>query len=79
MKTTLNCLREGEAARITALRMQGALRRRLLDFGLIEGTKICCLRKSPVGNPVIYAIRGTRLALRTQDSCHITVETDLCD
>lgn len=79
MKTTLNCLQEGESARILSLRMQGALRRRLLDFGLIEGTKICCLRRSPVGNPVIYSVRGTRLALRTQDSCHIAVETEPCD
>lgn len=78
MKTTLNCLREGESAKIISLRMHGALRRRLLDFGMIEGTRICCLRKSPVGSPVIYAVRGTRLALRTQDSCQITVETEQC-
>lgn len=78
METTLNCLREGETARITALQMTGRLRRRLLDFGLIEGTKIRCLRKSPVGNPVLYCVRGTQLALRTQDSCRIRVEREQC-
>ena len=36
METTLNYLREGQCARIKTLRMQGAMRRRLLDFGLIE-------------------------------------------
>lgn len=78
MKTTLNCLYEGQSACITALQMQGTLRRRLMDFGMIEGTKIRCLRKSPAGNPVIYAVRGTRLALRTQDSRYIAVETEPC-
>lgn len=78
MKTTLNCLREGEAAQIVSLQMEGTLRRRLLDFGMIEGTKIRCLRKSPAGSPVIYAVRGTRLALRTHDSAQIAVETEQC-
>ena len=76
MKTTLNCLREGESARITALRMQGALRRRLLDFGLIEGTQVRCLRISPAGSPMLYRVRGTLLALRTADGGRIRVEAD---
>lgn len=78
MQTTLNLLREGETARITGLGVQGALYRRLLEFGLIEGTKIRCLRKSPAGNPVLYAVRGTMLALRMQDSIYITVEKAPC-
>lgn len=78
METTLNRLCEGQCARITALHMTGALRRRLLDFGLIEGTPIRCLRKSPAGSPVIYRVRGTMLALRTADSRHIGVVTEPC-
>lgn len=74
MEMTLNCLRQGERAKITALHMTGGLRRRLLDFGFIEGTEICCMRISPAGNPVLYAVRGTLLALRRQDSCRIAVE-----
>ena len=76
METTLNYLREGQCARIKALRMQGAMRRRLLDFGLIEGTQVRCLRRSPAGDPVLYCVRGTVLALRRQDSRYIAVETE---
>ena len=76
METTLNYLREGQCARIKTLRMQGAMRRRLLDFGLIEGTRIRCLRFSPAGDPVLYCVRGTALALRRQDSRCIAVETE---
>lgn len=76
MEMTLNCLCVGQKARILALNMDGPLRRRLLDFGMIEGTTICCLRRSPAGSPVLYCVRGTQLALRTQDSRLISVEME---
>lgn len=78
MKTTLDHLCEGQCARITRLDLRGAMRRRLLDFGMIEGTTVRCLRKSPSGDPVIYRVRGTMLALRRQDSGRIAVEVISC-
>lgn len=78
METTLDQLREGQCARILRLDLRGAMRRRLLDFGMIEGTKIRCLRRSPAGDPVIYRVRGTMLALRRQDGSRIAVEVIPC-
>ena len=78
METTLDRLREGECARILRLDLRGAMRRRLLDFGMIEGTRVRCLRVSPSGDPVIYRVRGTMLALRRQDSRRIAVEVEVC-
>ena len=78
METTLNLLREGQCAHITSLQMRGAMRRRVMDFGLIEGTHVRCLRESPCGDPVIYCVRGTMLALRKQDSRYIAVEVEEC-
>ena len=74
METTLDRLRVGECATVSALCTGGALRRRLMDFGLIEGTPVRCLRKSPAGSPVLYAVRGTMLALRTCDGRSIAVQ-----
>lgn len=76
METTMNRLCEGQCARVTSLGLTGELRRRLLDFGLIEGTQVRCLRISPAGSPMLYLVRGTRLALRTVDSGRICVEAD---
>lgn len=73
METTLDRLREGESGTVSALRLGGALRRRLMDFGLIEGTAVRCIRKSPAGSPVLYGVRGTMLALRTCDSRRIAI------
>ena len=73
---TLNRLAAGQTARVTALRLTGAIRRRLLDLGLIEGTCVRCLRRGAAGDPVIYAFRGTMVALRCEDSARVCVEVD---
>jgi ferrous iron transport protein A len=55
---TLNRLAQGQTARVRSLAPGGAMRRRLLDMGLIEGTRVECLQKSPAGDPVAYFVRG---------------------
>ena len=74
METTLNRLREGERGRVVSLCLHGGTRRRLVDFGLIEGTDIVCLRRSPAGSPILFRVRGSMLALRAADSGKIRVE-----
>lgn len=76
MKTTLDRLAVGSVGKIAALNTQGATRRRLLDFGMTEDTSIRCLRRAPTGSPLIYSVRGTMLALRSQDCRQITVEVE---
>ena len=44
------------------------IRRRMLDLGLIKGTKIIPVFKSPSGDPVAYEIRKTLIAIRKEDS-----------
>lgn len=36
------------------------MRRRLLDIGLIPGTRVTCTAVSPAGDPAAYLIRGRR-------------------
>jgi len=71
--TTLNNLHEGQWANVIALQMDGDMRRRLQDLGLIEGTKVLCVQKSPAGDPIAYLIRGAVIALRVEDSENILV------
>ena len=65
---TLDMLEEGECARVQMLCMSGAIRRRLQDIGLIAGTTVRCLLKSPSGDPAAYCIRGAVIALRKNDA-----------
>ena len=68
---TMNSLEEGRWGRVIRLDTKGDMRRRLQDIGLVEGTMVKCLRKSPSGDPVAYLIRGAVIALRSADSSEI--------
>lgn len=70
---TLKDLKQGQAATVKSLLSIGSIRRRLQDIGLIEGTKVECLQKSPAGDPVAFLIRGAVIALRSEDSSNILV------
>ena len=51
----------------------GSIQRRLLDLGMIKGTRIIPLFKSPAGDPIAYSIRGSVIALRKEDALNIKV------
>lgn len=63
----------GQRAVVCDLEIQGAMRRRLLELGLIAGTPVECLGRSPWGDPTAYLIRGSVIALRAEDSAGILV------
>ncbi len=71
---TLNNLDIDKSATIIDLNCKGDLRRRLLDLGLVKGTNIKAVFKSPIGNPIAYEIRGTTIALRKEDSKLINIK-----
>lgn len=66
-------LKQGQTAKIKAIVSTGGIRRRLQDIGLIEGTEVECLQKSPAGDPIAYLIRGAVIALRSEDSSKILI------
>ncbi len=72
--TTLDKLHIGETGQIISLLSYGTERRRFLDLGLVPGTTIESLQKSPSGNPIAYLIRGTVIALRNGDANKILVK-----
>ncbi len=46
----------------------------MLDLGLVNGTPVEALQKSPSGDPTAYFIRGAVIALRSEDAGKILVE-----
>lgn len=69
----LTHLKEGEKAHVTSLLSSGSMRRRLQDLGIVNGTLIQCVQKSPNGDPTAYKIRGSIIALRSEDANNIIV------
>ncbi len=71
----LNTIKLGSKCKVNLLIAEGIIRRRFLDLGLINGTEVKALVKSPSGDPVAYLIRGAVIALRSEDAAKILVET----
>jgi len=71
---TLDTLPIGSSAVIDQVGGEGALRRRLLDMGLVENTLIECVGTSPCGDPCAYLVRGAVIAIRSQQCDCIQVE-----
>ena len=71
---TLNELKIGETAAITAVGGEGALRCRLLDMGQTPRTVVTLRKVAPMGDPIEIHVRGYELTLRVEDARQITVE-----
>ena len=47
---------------------------RLLDLGFTPGEEVAIVQTVPLGDPLVVAVRGTRLALRRREAGWIWVE-----
>ena len=70
---SLNTLNVGDSAEVVRLENKGSIRRRLFDLGIIEGSKISCVLKSPFNDPCAYCVKGAVVAIRKADSKKIMV------
>ncbi|MBK7632554.1 MAG: metal-dependent transcriptional regulator [Ignavibacteriales bacterium] len=66
----LSSLKIGEEGTILGIAksLRGQQRRRLMDLGIVPGTKIEAELQSLTGDPVAYRVRGTTVALRKQQT-----------
>ena len=71
---SLKEMQPGQRAYVKKLLASGSIRRRLLDIGLVEGTEIKCVGKSPAGDPSAFYIRGAVIAIRSEDSRNVIAE-----
>ena len=71
--TTLDQVVHKRAAVVTALRNSGPERRRMMDLGILPGTRIEIAMTSPLGDPTAYYVRGAVIALRREQANQIEV------
>ncbi len=71
---TLAELQTDKKARIVQLNTSGLARRRLMDLGILPGTEIEIYVKSPLGDPIAYAVRGAVIGLRNEQARQIMIE-----
>lgn len=71
---TLKDAKVGETVKVVKLTGEGAVKRRIMDMGIIKGVDIYIRKVAPLGDPVEVTVRGYELSLRKADADMITVE-----
>jgi Fe2+ transport system protein FeoA len=70
----LSDLPVGESAIVSELELSPAVAEHLMNLGFVPGLVVKVLRSSPGGDPRIYRVDGTEVAMRRDLSRHIHVE-----
>jgi Fe2+ transport system protein FeoA len=70
----LSEMKEGETARIVKIGGNGALRRRILEMGLIKDSEIYVEKYAPLKDPLELIIKGYHISLRVEEAAQIMVE-----
>jgi ferrous iron transport protein A len=72
--TSLDTLRTGQRACVTAVRGDDGLVQRLLEMGLLEGEEVEVVGFAPLGDPMEIRLRDYRLSLRRSEAARVTVQ-----
>lgn len=73
-RLTLDQLARGQRAVVVQIAGERALRRRLLDMGLVTGETLTLTAIAPLGDPVEITVKGYRLSLRKEEARLVVVE-----
>lgn len=70
----LSNLKQNQAARIVHIGGNGALRRRILEMGLIKGSEVYVEKYAPLKDPIELIVKGYHVSLRVKEAAQITVD-----
>ena len=68
---TVAQLPEGEAAVLDRLDLPDDIARRLMELGFLPGHIIVPARSAPTGDPRVYRVDGSEVALRRETASHL--------
>ena len=71
---TLRDAKIGETVKVVKLHGEGAIKRRIMDMGITEGTEVYVRKVAPLGDPVEVTVRGYELSLRKADAEMIEIQ-----
>ncbi len=64
----------GKTYQVERIEGSGFIRRRIIDMGLIPGTKIKVVGTAPLGDPIDIIARGYNLTIRKSEASKIIVK-----
>ena len=69
----LSKVRQGQKAVIERIGGNGALRRRILEMGILKGTEVYVEKYAPLKDPLELIVRGAHISLRVEEADQISV------
>jgi ferrous iron transport protein A len=73
MEHFLGDLKPGERACVECIQGGGAIRRRMMDMGIVPGVELEVVRRAPFGGPLQVRLKGYYLAMRRGECAKIVV------
>ncbi len=70
----LSEMKENQTARIVHVGGNGALRRRILEMGILKGSDIYVEKYAPLKDPIELIVKGYHVSLRVEEAAQITVD-----
>jgi len=71
---TLDKVKAGQSVTVRKIRGTGPVKKRLMDMGITQGTKITVVKLAPLGDPIELKLRGYDLSIRKADAELVEVE-----
>lgn len=71
--SSLDKLQPGDRGKIDTVLGNDAIKRRLLEMGLLPGAHIEVIKRAPLGDPIEVKIKGYNLSLRVSEASNIYV------
>jgi Fe2+ transport system protein FeoA len=69
----LSELKAGQSAVIDRIGGSGALRRRILEMGMVKGVRVYVEKYAPLRDPLELIVKGTHVSLRVEEAAHISI------
>jgi len=76
VKPSLADLPLGQHAEIVSIDCERRLSRRLMEMGLLPGTRVRVVRVAPLGDPIELRVRNYSLSLRRAEAAKIAVSSE---
>ena len=73
MERSLGDLKSGERVCVECIKGGGAIRRRMMDMGIVPGVELEVVRRAPFGGPLQVRLKGYYLAMRRGECAKVVV------
>lgn len=70
----LHEIKAGKQVAVKKIEATAPMKKKLMDMGLTQNTKVIVRKVAPLGDPIEITVRGYELTIRKADAAQIEVE-----